>query len=90
MITVTDPLFASLMTIPSQVRSLVTASHSDGVRLSFLSTDLLDINHHFHCFDVSIYVSRTGSLFLSGFQVLFFMKLCSSQLYSSSLLVYWS
>ncbi len=70
MTTVADPSSASLMMMSVRAQSWERALHSGGVRLSFL---LLDLARSKASFSMAfMYVSRAGSLFFGGFQVLFF------------------
>ena len=82
MTTVADPLSAGLMMRSVRVLSLVRASLSDGVRLSFLLTD--PVRSHASDSTALRYASKAGSLFLGGFQVLFSLNRHSSGLYSLS------
>ena len=84
-----DPLSAGLMIRSVQVLSLVMALLSDGVRLSFLLTDR--VRRHASDSTAFRYAFRAGSLFLGGFQVLFFLNQCFSRSGSySSLLAFGS
>ena len=76
MTTVPDPLSAGLMMMSVLARSLVRASHSFAGRLSGL---FLDLERFQVSFSTAFrYVSRAGSLFIGGFQVLFSLNLCCS------------
>lgn len=68
--------------LDKRARSEVIASRSGGVRLSFLLVDLVSRQRSLSTADK--YVSKAGSLFLGGFQVLFSLNRCWFELNSSS------
>ena len=69
MITVAEPLSA-LMMMSLWAQNLVRASHTGGVRLSFLLAELVRCQAFFYT--ARMYISKAASLFLGQFQVLLF------------------